>query len=362
MEGGHMSNCPNCGHSIPTQANYCNNCGQKQDKKALTVKGFIQNTLSTLLHYDSSVWNTFKYIFVPGKITEDYLAGKRKQYLNPVRLFVFLALLFFILSNPQDLTTTEGDLGPEGLRKNAYTSVNENQIIEQLGLNGLDTFPSDSIKDIYYSYINIGIIDTLRSSDSAKWSLDSLSVSLDTWPFESNKSIKIDIRDVYFMPPDSILQKYQVDNFLDRYMTRQIVRISSGLDSYGNYLLSKITWVFFLLIPFQAFFMKLFYWRRTYIEHVIFLLHLHSLGFLILIIYSIFQYILPTYFYFSNNSIIYLMLVMIGLGIYYYLATKRVYADKSWVNLLKMIPLFFTYWIGVIISMIIVVLSSLLLF
>lgn len=361
METG-MSTCPNCGQSIPSNADYCYQCGQKQDSGILRLRGFLEDTLSTLWNYDSSLWRTLRYIFVPGKVTEEYLAGKRKMYLNPVRMFVFLALVYFVVTGPQS-TTTEGgqDMTPI-LRENSYKTANANQVIENLGLVGKDSFPNDSIRQLYYSYVGAGIIDTLRSSDTSAWQMDSLSIDIDIWPFSALADVQIDYRDVYFMPPDSIVQKYDIQGNVNQYVLTQAIKLTNSFDSFGNYLISKITWLFFLLIPFQGLFMKMFYWKRTYIEHLIFLLHLHSLVFIVLLIFSLLQYVFPQSMSFSNLSGTYILLAFIGLAVYYYLATKRVYRNSRFINFLKMIPLFITYWIGVLLSMIIVLVISLLLF
>jgi hypothetical protein len=49
-------------------------------------------------------------------------------------------------------------------------------------------------------------------------------------------------------------------------------------------LFSHLSTAVFLLLPLFAFFLQLAYWRRTYGEHFLFALHLHSFWFLVLLV------------------------------------------------------------------------------
>ncbi|MGM5630438.1 DUF3667 domain-containing protein [Apibacter raozihei] len=60
-----------------------------------------------LVHYDSKFWQTIKYLlFYPGKLTNDYLSGKRKSQVAPVKLYIFISFLtFFVTAILPDFTT-----------------------------------------------------------------------------------------------------------------------------------------------------------------------------------------------------------------------------------------------------------------
>jgi hypothetical protein len=48
------------------------------------------------VHFDSLIFRTlFPLLFRPGFLVNEYLAGRRARYLNPIRMYVFLSIVFF---------------------------------------------------------------------------------------------------------------------------------------------------------------------------------------------------------------------------------------------------------------------------
>lgn len=360
-----MPHCPNCEKEIPEKASYCINCGQQQDKKVLTLKGFLSHALDALVHYDSSLWRTLKYIFVPGKITRDFLNGKRKSYLNPVRFFIILAIVFFFISSPGISFFGTGESTAVSKRKLQYRNATSNEVIDFLGLEGRHTYPNDSIRGLYQNFVEMGLVDSVDITDPSfnGWTLDSISVNIYLPVItDSSVNITIDYRDLVFLSTDSIIEKYNIRGGIRSYMASQVIKITTSFDSYGEYMASKLSWLFFILIPLQALFMMVFYWRRNYIEHVIFLLHLHSLAFMVLIILGLLSPLLPESITYSESPEFYIFISVTGLAVYYYIAARKVYEDSPLITLLKMIPLFFIYCFDFLISFVIIVLLSLLIF
>lgn len=68
----------------------------------LTLKHFLDHGLHELTHFDSKIFRTLKtLVLYPGKLTADYLAGRRLRYVMPLRLFlVIFAISFFLYSRP----------------------------------------------------------------------------------------------------------------------------------------------------------------------------------------------------------------------------------------------------------------------
>ena len=101
--------CKNCNYTF--LGNYCNQCGQKVIDKRNTLKHFFQLLFSSLDIHKGLLF-TIKMLFVnPGKIINEYLDGRTKDYLNPLKyLFIIVGLstLLTIWSNAFDsgITTT----------------------------------------------------------------------------------------------------------------------------------------------------------------------------------------------------------------------------------------------------------------
>lgn len=96
--------CLNCGHVV--EKKYCPNCGQENKETKESFHYLFLHTIEDLVHYDSSFWKTIKLLlFHPAILTKEYLSGKRKKYVAPVKLYIFISFItFFILSL---LPTTE---------------------------------------------------------------------------------------------------------------------------------------------------------------------------------------------------------------------------------------------------------------
>jgi Protein of unknown function (DUF3667) len=94
--------CANC--STPLAGRFCSNCGQEGHVQ-LTVRHFLGEVVEGLTHFDSTFWRTLApLLFRPGLITERYLAGRRKHYAPPVRTYLVISIVYFLLYS---LFTTE---------------------------------------------------------------------------------------------------------------------------------------------------------------------------------------------------------------------------------------------------------------
>lgn len=94
-------NCPEC--AAPLVGEYCHHCGEKlPDAHDLTMKHFLHHGLHELTHFDSKIFRTVQaLLFRPGLLTVEYLAGRRKRYVLPLRLFlVIFALNLFLYTRP----------------------------------------------------------------------------------------------------------------------------------------------------------------------------------------------------------------------------------------------------------------------
>ena len=77
---------------------YCSQCGQKSAEVRVSVKDLARDFISEHIGFDTRVpatlWTLVRY---PGKLTEDYLGGKRARYVLPLRLYLSASVLFFLL-------------------------------------------------------------------------------------------------------------------------------------------------------------------------------------------------------------------------------------------------------------------------
>jgi hypothetical protein len=91
-------NCRNCGASLTGR--FCSNCGQSADVHVPSTRELLHEALEGLTHSDSRLWATLKcLLFKPGKLTQEFVAGRRTAYLPPFRLYLILSVTFFLVAS-----------------------------------------------------------------------------------------------------------------------------------------------------------------------------------------------------------------------------------------------------------------------
>ena len=105
-----MANCLNCGTTILENSKFCSLCGQKSTIRSLSFWNLVKDFLSNFFNLETKIWRTLRDIWIPGKLTREYVQGKRVSYYNPIRIFVvtlvsfFTLLLFMINDGLSDMT------------------------------------------------------------------------------------------------------------------------------------------------------------------------------------------------------------------------------------------------------------------
>ncbi len=89
--------CRNCG--TRTVGRWCHACGQ--DLFAGTnhrLREIVGNSLGTVFALDNKVFRTLWYLVAyPGRLTNEFYAGRIVRYVFPSKLFWFIAVIFFAL-------------------------------------------------------------------------------------------------------------------------------------------------------------------------------------------------------------------------------------------------------------------------
>lgn len=87
--------CANCGAAL--MGHYCHECGQQ---------GHLHNKLGHLLHefvegiahFDGRLWRTLPLLaWQPGRLSRDWIEGKRARYVAPLHIFLFALFLMFTI-------------------------------------------------------------------------------------------------------------------------------------------------------------------------------------------------------------------------------------------------------------------------
>jgi hypothetical protein len=90
--------CRNCDAVL--LGRFCANCSQAADVHVPTTLELAHDLLEGLTHSDSRLWRTLSTLwFKPGKLTEEFVVGRRVAYLPPFRLYLILSIIFFLMTS-----------------------------------------------------------------------------------------------------------------------------------------------------------------------------------------------------------------------------------------------------------------------
>jgi len=123
-----LTHCENCGAQL--QGHWCAQCGQAAVDYRRSFRYVIADVLDSFLNWDSKFFTTIALLILkPWRLTNEFLAGKRVRYVNPLRLYLLASILFFFAVNygtkglkfepgkidPKDRAEIEADLKKEDL-------------------------------------------------------------------------------------------------------------------------------------------------------------------------------------------------------------------------------------------------------
>jgi len=91
--------CRNCGALPPEGAHYCPVCGQEMALHPPTFAEFVHEFIGHYIALEGALWRTLGLLlFKPGRLTREYLEGRRRKYVFPLRLYLTISFVFFIVA------------------------------------------------------------------------------------------------------------------------------------------------------------------------------------------------------------------------------------------------------------------------
>ena len=136
--GPSLTHCENCGAEL--QGHWCAACGQPAIEYRRSFRHVLADLLNEFLNWDSKFFTTIALLILkPWRLTNEFLAGKRVRYVNPLRLYLLASILFFLAVNyeakrihvdsskigPKDRAELEADLKNTDLPPQAREKLEE---------------------------------------------------------------------------------------------------------------------------------------------------------------------------------------------------------------------------------------------
>lgn len=333
-------NCLNCGYPFTKKENYCPECGQKNKGKKITLSNFIREVFAGFFSWDAKFWRTLIPLLInPGKVSKDYIEGKRDRYSNPFRFYLTVSVIFFLIIGATESYDKFNDLqnGKYFKEKTSKIKIDEN------GIKALEV-NLDSIQEVVFKEIDKQ--DSVKAK-LIKQKFDSLKI--DGNPNQSMLNIGFGDSDkiTKFMRFQKKNSEIGLDNALDslhlkknfanRFLYSRAKVFNSFLSKedeaqkFYRQILSYASIALFILLPLFTLFLRIIYIRSrfTYVEHLVFVFHTQTVFFLL---FSIFYLI----GFFKDAE--YLLGAFLTLfTIYLFMAMKKFYGQKIFKTFIKYI-------------------------
>lgn len=322
--------CQNCRHVV--SGRFCSNCGQENTETIQSFWYLFVHFIEDFTHYEGNFWKTLKKLILhPGEITNVYLSGKRVEYLPPVRLYIFVSFICFILINFFSANPEEKN------RFNVPITYNDSLVI-----TAKDTF---KYKDLTREVVRGTITSTQADSIDKVYreiQNNDMNVSFNTNDFNEKYSSIRQLDSLRYVgeTEDDYLHRIKEKMILYKSYTKKEI-VDKASEQFSNYLPK----ILFIYLPVFAFLLWISFGRkkRVFFEFGIFSLHYFS-AVLILIFGVVFTQYLDSLI---NNEYVNIVLFLISLAliswivIYFYKGLNRVFKLSTFDLIFKATLLFF---------------------
>lgn len=299
--------CANCHARLDGE--YCSACGQRHEPHIHTVAHFAGEAFESLSHADSRLWRTLWYLFSrPGFLTKEFFAGRRVAYLPPFRLYLVLSVLVLLLS-----TLAPGSSGVVGPQPGTSSTPAQAAPLPPQASQALEEASKDS---------GVQLAESADNPQGWRLRIDGIDEFCRAFDHPETGEPGIEKRD-------------KVRQFCWR-----LRNDTSALFTALGHSLPKAMFIF---LPLLAAVMKLMYWRpkRYYVEHLLFLVHNHAAGFLLIVLLFLFSYI-P---WLGDFTPLASFIAMGYMAWYIFRGMRNVYGQRGWLTFLKYTVLGFSYMI-----------------
>jgi hypothetical protein len=328
-----LMQCENCGAQL--EGHWCGQCGQAAVDYRRSFRHVVADVLDSFLNWDSKFFTTIALLILkPWRLTNEFLAGKRVRYVNPLRLYLLASILFFFAVNygakglrfepgklsPKDRAELEADLKDQHLPPAAREKLQEllrdssPSPAASASLNSPSPTPEPEIKKQKQEYGKIGDRPFVMF-DEAK----------STTPFE---------------------------RWIEARAKEKMGEHGTKMGLFIATLFSNLPYMMLCCIPLFALVLKILYIRRHifYIDHLVYALHIHTffyIGIMLIVLATIgLNRVIPGSF---AGWIIALLWIAFGMQIF--LSIRRVYRQGWLMSVFKFLFGGFVYLIVLVIAL-----------
>ena len=314
------AHCLNCGTAL--KGPFCYYCGQPDRNFMRFFPVLLRDLMEDLLDLDSRFMRTIKpLLFKPGRLTRDYMEGRRFRYAPPMRLYIFSSIVFFLLAAflSSDAITINSVESDSGLIHIGTDSTQEQEIIGE----ALSKLPADVLEQIDVEHEPN---ETADQESGNGFELDDIQFNEQPWNRETNPV------DIKWLPK---WLNTRINDEIEG-SPQKAEQINENPDLIVDKVFDILPATMFVLLPLVALIFKFWYLfaKRYYIEHLIFSLHNHAflfVGLTLILLANLGESFLTAHNYSAAATAMYWLIVIISIWLpVYMLISLRVVYKQNW--------------------------------
>ncbi len=292
-----LAACRNCGYSFSgftaPQPKFCPQCGQDTHPHAPSFWAFVHEFITHYVALEGKLWKTLGLLFLlPGQLTRHYSAGRKLQYVAPLRLYITASFLFFLVVKVAGfgniVTTTSTTTTPDA--QSATQSAGSSTV----------AMPPTLKKGL-----------TVGVNASAPANALPIPKELLNAPVHTNFECK----------PDDSVCLWLEDHLKAKWEGKTSADAIAALKAA---VISNLPFAMFFMLPVFAGLTYWLYWRRGlyFGEHMVYAMHVHAFAFFTLLTKAF----LPRV---AGDIVLSLSLI------YYFIAMQRYFGGRWWATGLR---------------------------
>lgn len=369
--------CKNCGTSF--KGNYCPSCGQSTKEYDRPFSVLIYDFMGTMFAFDTRFLKTLRALITsPGSYSSEFVKGKRATYMQPFKFYVFVSFVFFLLlhiktgefisansdTNPTAITTPisaqdSADVNSahaiiqkslstakENVKHPLATAEKANKLLEPANNKSLDNNEINQVRSALLLATDPKTADSLTKRIQKKIAEDQANKQAAAG--KRGKQLDKTQRDKVFATKNiKRMQYYLLKEYnkpktgaFEKRLLGNTIRLMDFPQVFVTRALQYFSWSLFILVPFFALWLWLFFHktRKFYFDHLVYSLASVSTTFMILSIILAIKLIFPNKLSAPENYLMWLIPIYIWLGM------KRFYKRSVIGTTFKFFVLSTIYW------------------
>jgi ribosomal protein L32 len=273
-----LTHCENCGAEL--QGHWCAKCGQPAIEYRRSFRYVVADLLNEFLNWDSKFFTTIALLILkPWRLTNEFLAGKRVRYVNPLRLYLLASILFFFAVNyGAKRIHVDPTKFPEEKRAEVAAAIADKRGEIEAELKKENLTPEQrrkAQKTLDYLTKPMASAATTPTPEETPSPTAAPGASPTA---ESGQQTYGPVGDRPFVVFDDAKSTTPFERWIEARAKEKMGEHGTKMGLFISTLFSNLPYMMLCCIPLFALVLKLLYVRRRifYIDHLIYALHIHT--------------------------------------------------------------------------------------